>query len=72
MKNIFFFYSIFRCCKVCAKVLGEACGGPGDFSGACEPPLNCVTKPPIIGNGVCLGKNTIVSHDKPDMLIVYY
>lgn len=45
-----------RCCKVCAKIEGEACGGPGGFSGTCEYPLKCITKPPIIGTGVCLGE----------------
>lgn len=45
-----------RCCKVCAKVEGEACGGPGGFSGSCEPPLKCIIKPPIVGTGVCMGK----------------
>lgn len=41
---------------MCAKIEGEACGGPGGFSGACEFPLKCITKPPIIGTGVCLGE----------------
>ncbi|CAH0399114.1 unnamed protein product [Chilo suppressalis] len=27
-----------RCCKVCARTLGEDCGG---FRGTCEPGLNC-------------------------------
>ncbi|NP_001124362.1 insulin-like growth factor-binding protein-like 1 [Bombyx mandarina] len=27
-----------RCCKVCARTLGENCGG---FSGTCEPGLKC-------------------------------
>ncbi|XP_063695734.1 cysteine-rich motor neuron 1 protein [Culicoides brevitarsis] len=43
-----------KCCKMCAKIKGEACGGPGGFSGSCEPPLVCVIKPPIIGTGVCV------------------
>ncbi|GAB0090846.1 uncharacterized protein DMENIID0001_056110 [Sergentomyia squamirostris] len=47
-----------HCCKVCAKTLGEACGGPGGFSGTCEPPLQCITKPPVIGTGLCLGKSS--------------
>lgn len=46
----------FRCCQVCARTFGEACGGPGGFSGTCEPPLQCVSKPPVIGSGICLGK----------------
>ncbi|CAG9810378.1 unnamed protein product [Chironomus riparius] len=43
-----------RCCKVCAKTVGETCGGMGGFSGTCEPPLRCISKPPIIGTGICL------------------
>ncbi|XP_070507896.1 cysteine-rich motor neuron 1 protein [Chironomus tepperi] len=43
-----------RCCKVCAKTIGETCGGPGGFSGTCEPPLRCISKPPIVGTGICL------------------
>lgn len=49
-----FFHS--RCCRVCAKVEGEACGGPGGFSGTCEPQLKCITKMPFIETGVCLCK----------------
>lgn len=48
---------MFRCCKVCAKIEGENCGGPGNFSGICEPGLSCISKPPLIGAvGICLGK----------------
>ncbi|XP_055590178.1 cysteine-rich motor neuron 1 protein-like isoform X2 [Uranotaenia lowii] len=43
-----------RCCKVCARAFGEACGGPGDFSGTCEPQLSCVSKIPVGGSGICL------------------
>ncbi|XP_058458051.1 cysteine-rich motor neuron 1 protein-like isoform X2 [Malaya genurostris] len=43
-----------RCCKVCARTVGEACGGPGDFSGTCEPHLSCVSKIPFGGSGMCL------------------
>ncbi|XP_034482249.1 uncharacterized protein LOC117787754 [Drosophila innubila] len=44
-----------QCCRICAKTLGESCGGPGGFSGQCEPPLQCVTKLPISsGLGVCM------------------
>ncbi|XP_039450232.1 cysteine-rich motor neuron 1 protein isoform X2 [Culex pipiens pallens] len=46
-----------RCCRVCARTFGEACGGPGDFSGTCEPPLSCVSKIPVGGSGICLEKN---------------
>lgn len=45
----------FRCCRVCAKAVGEACGGPGGFSGTCEPPLQCVQRLQMKGSGVCLG-----------------
>ncbi|KAG5668961.1 hypothetical protein PVAND_016867 [Polypedilum vanderplanki] len=59
-----------RCCKVCAKTVGETCGGLGGFSGTCEPPLKCISKPPIIGTGICLelpsniNNNTISSSRK--------
>uniref|UniRef100_W8B862 Cysteine-rich motor neuron 1 protein n=1 Tax=Ceratitis capitata TaxID=7213 RepID=W8B862_CERCA len=44
-----------KCCRICAKTLGETCGGPGGFSGQCEPPLQCVAKIPInSGLGVCM------------------
>ncbi|EDW79063.2 uncharacterized protein Dwil_GK10539, partial [Drosophila willistoni] len=44
-----------KCCRICAKTLGESCGGLGGFSGQCEPPLQCVTKLPISsGLGVCM------------------
>uniref|UniRef100_A0A182TMI7 IGFBP N-terminal domain-containing protein n=1 Tax=Anopheles melas TaxID=34690 RepID=A0A182TMI7_9DIPT len=50
-----------KCCKVCARTLGEACGGPGGFSGTCEPPLSCVSKPPVGGSGVCMAQqNTLL------------
>uniref|UniRef100_A0A1A9V572 IGFBP N-terminal domain-containing protein n=1 Tax=Glossina austeni TaxID=7395 RepID=A0A1A9V572_GLOAU len=46
-----------KCCRICAKTLGETCGGPGEFSGQCESPLQCVIKLPISnGLGVCMGK----------------
>nr|QMS43288.1 neuroparsin [Grapholita molesta] len=28
-----------RCCKVCARTLGEDCG---EFKGTCEPKLQCI------------------------------
>uniref|UniRef100_A0A1B0GCM9 IGFBP N-terminal domain-containing protein n=2 Tax=Glossina TaxID=44049 RepID=A0A1B0GCM9_GLOMM len=44
-----------KCCRICAKTLGETCGGPGEFSGQCESPLQCVIKLPISnGLGVCM------------------
>uniref|UniRef100_A0A182N3U0 Uncharacterized protein n=1 Tax=Anopheles dirus TaxID=7168 RepID=A0A182N3U0_9DIPT len=51
----------FMCCKVCARTLGEACGGPGGFSGTCEPPLSCVSKPPVGGSGVCMERAIAVA-----------
>ncbi|XP_055383539.1 cysteine-rich motor neuron 1 protein [Condylostylus longicornis] len=43
-----------KCCKICAKTLGEKCGGPGGFSGTCEPPLQCVASLPVTtGLGIC-------------------
>ncbi|XP_076668014.1 crimpy isoform X2 [Andrena cerasifolii] len=33
-----------RCCKVCARVEGEPCGGPFGFSGSCAVGLQCVIK----------------------------
>lgn len=32
----------FRCCKVCARVEGEPCGGLFGFSGSCAVGLQCV------------------------------
>ncbi|XP_075160973.1 crimpy [Haematobia irritans] len=44
-----------NCCPICAKTVGEVCGGPGDFSGRCEPPLKCVAKLPTANAlGVCM------------------
>lgn len=48
-------FHFYRCCKVCAKVEGEPCGGAGGFHGSCEPPLKCISRPPVIGTGICLG-----------------
>ncbi|XP_043281699.1 cysteine-rich motor neuron 1 protein-like isoform X2 [Venturia canescens] len=33
-----------QCCKVCARVEGEPCGGLFGFSGSCAPGLQCVIK----------------------------
>lgn len=53
----FYFIILFhRCCRVCAKTLGEACGGPNGFSGTCEPPLECISKPLPDRTGICIGK----------------
>lgn len=32
------------CCNVCAKQLGEGCGGLWNMSGTCEPGLECVVE----------------------------
>ncbi|XP_026477462.1 cysteine-rich motor neuron 1 protein-like [Ctenocephalides felis] len=41
-----------ECCWVCARTLGEPCGGPGGFSGRCEPPYHCLESP-TRNVGVC-------------------
>ncbi|KAJ1521326.1 hypothetical protein ONE63_003002 [Megalurothrips usitatus] len=33
-----------RCCRVCARVRDEPCGGPHGFHGACAQGLQCVVK----------------------------
>lgn len=33
---------VYRCCKVCARVEGEPCGGLFGFSGSCAVGLQCV------------------------------
>lgn len=53
---LLYYYSFFyRCCRVCAKTLGESCGGSNGFSGTCEPQLECISKPPD-RTGICMGK----------------
>lgn len=60
---------------MCARTLGEACGGPGGFSGTCEPPLQCVAQLPLVdGLGVCMGKylrqlriNISSKHNTPEI-----
>lgn len=32
------------CCTVCAKVEGEACGGPWNLKGVCDKGLKCKPK----------------------------
>ncbi|XP_032241037.2 venom protein 302 [Nematostella vectensis] len=32
------------CCKVCAKVVGEKCGGPWNYDGTCDKGLFCDKK----------------------------
>lgn len=51
-----FICTIYRCCRVCAKTLGEACGGLNGFSGTCEAPLQCILKPSMEQSGTCMGK----------------
>ncbi|KAG8227903.1 hypothetical protein J437_LFUL006350 [Ladona fulva] len=33
------------CCRVCARVEDEPCGGPDGFHGSCAPGLHCVLDP---------------------------
>ncbi|XP_046400185.1 cysteine-rich motor neuron 1 protein-like [Ischnura elegans] len=37
-----------RCCRVCARVEDEPCGGPEGFHGACAPGLRCVLQPGLL------------------------
>lgn len=41
-KTIDWVLCVCRCCKVCARVEGEACGGLFGFSGTCAVGLQCV------------------------------
>lgn len=49
------------CCRVCARVEGEPCGGPHGFYGACADGLDCIVashasgKPVLAANseGIC-------------------
>lgn len=54
--NVFFY----RCCKVCARVEGEPCGGLFGFSGSCAVGLQCVIKnlrpPDELDEGICSSK----------------
>ncbi|KAF7404870.1 hypothetical protein HZH66_003776 [Vespula vulgaris] len=50
-----------RCCKVCARVEGEPCGGLFGFSGSCAVGLQCVIKNLLphtreVDEGVCASK----------------
>ncbi|CAD6235428.1 GSCOCG00007894001-RA-CDS [Cotesia congregata] len=46
-----------KCCKVCARVEGEPCGGLFGFSGRCAVGLQCVIKnlrpPDELDEGIC-------------------
>ncbi|XP_053593227.1 cysteine-rich motor neuron 1 protein [Microplitis demolitor] len=46
-----------KCCKVCARVEGEPCGGLFGFSGSCAVGLQCVIKnlrpPDELDEGIC-------------------
>ncbi|KAF7409810.1 hypothetical protein HZH68_004191 [Vespula germanica] len=51
-----------RCCKVCARVEGEPCGGLFGFSGSCAVGLQCVIKNLLphtreVDEGVCATSN---------------
>ena len=51
-----------RCCLVCAKAEGEACGGNWGTAGTCARGMRCLTKCEGVGcnqwtDGVCLQEN---------------
>lgn len=51
-----------RCCKVCARVEGEPCGGLFGFSGSCADGLQCVIKNLLpntreVDEGVCTSES---------------
>lgn len=63
--SLIFSTKFYRCCRTCAKIKDESCGGPGGFSGTCEPPLQCVAEIPLNnGIGVCKGESTFLSKQK--------
>ncbi|EDV26322.1 uncharacterized protein TRIADDRAFT_54193 [Trichoplax adhaerens] len=43
------------CCLVCAKVLGESCGGPWGSSGHCDKGLECYISPFAYTKGSSIG-----------------
>lgn len=53
-----------RCCRVCARIEGEPCGGPHGFYGTCADGLDCIVsshasgKPVLAANseGICTRK----------------
>ena len=55
---------ICRCCKVCAKIIGEECGGLFSIDGTCDVGLECITYDPETGlssldqKGICVPKMT--------------
>nr|CAD7567650.1 unnamed protein product [Timema californicum] len=40
------------CCRVCARVENEPCGGPYGFHGSCARGLDCVVAAPATGKAV--------------------
>lgn len=56
-----------QCCQICAKQLGEVCGGIWDLEGTCDEGLYCGISPDFGGSviggsvGTCLGKILIIS-----------
>ncbi|KAK0092876.1 hypothetical protein PV326_000410 [Microctonus aethiopoides] len=50
-----------KCCKVCARIEGEPCGGLFGFSGRCAVGLQCVIKnlrpPDELDEGTCSSKS---------------
>lgn len=58
IKRLTEFLCVCRCCKVCARVEGEPCGGLFGFSGTCAVGLQCVimnllTRSREMDEGVC-------------------
>lgn len=47
-----------KCCRICARVEHEPCGGPYDFSGFCAAGLECVVSDFLNKNaiGICTRK----------------
>ncbi|KAK6619060.1 hypothetical protein RUM44_003442 [Polyplax serrata] len=54
-----------KCCRVCARIDGEPCGGPHGFYGTCADGLDCIVathasgKPVLAANseGICTPAN---------------
>ena len=52
------------CCKTCAKIIGEECGGVFGIYGTCDDGLECITYDPETGlssldqKGICVPKMT--------------
>ena len=58
-------WGVCGCCQLCAKTIGEACGGPWGLDGTCDDGLTCViTNDSSFGDylfgqtGTCVAKMT--------------